>query len=546
MRWTNGRNAAVGRTLTALLPLVILATVGTARAATNELIHVGRAMSVVDDVQGRMGTQPPTRIIVNEKLFYEQHIITTNNSRSVVEFRDGSQLQIGPNAIVSLDKFVFNPFESKSEKVITSIAGAFRYISGMETKSSSIEIRTPTATIGIRGSSAEWLVHPHLPTFFSLQHGIATVDTLAGHVELNPGQSVAVVSRNSPPTQPSQTPAPVAAQVIAHINKAVGNLPGQGTPLTTAQTKSDTNANLLPVNIQAADQKGKLAALNALAHVPALKDVPLLQKAAALGLFSKPPGQPLTPAQRAFIAQATKDVPNAAQIIGAAVQQADRATKNNAARSTKQVIGGAAQFGNKGKLASGLANVVKADPRQTGVAVGTAVKFAPGLALAIVTSAGRALPGKAADIAGSAISADPNLAAAIAAALGSINPSALNDIARAAAKAAPGKAADILAALSNLPGADRATLLASISSVLPPQQQAALLSNVTPAAGGTTTTGGTTPTAFSDITGGGGTSGGTTTQENPNQTRQAPPPSLPPGPPVQTPPTSPAYPVYIE
>jgi hypothetical protein len=391
----------------------------------------------------------------------------------------------------------------------------------METKSSSIEIRTPTATIGIRGSAAEWLVHPLLPTLFTLQHGHASVQTAAGRVEVNPGQAVVATSRNAPPTPPSQTPPPVVAQVLAHIDRVVGNLPGAGRPLTDDQAKSDTNANLLPTNIQAAGQKGQLAALNALARVPALRDVPLLQRAAALGLFTKPPGQPLTPAQRAFLDQASKAFPNAMQIIRAAVQRANQATHNNAARSTQQVIGGAAKFGDKSKLAGGLANVVTADPSQAAIAIATAIKLAPGQAIAIVTSAGRALPDKVADIAAGAIGADPNLAAAIAAALGSINPKALNDIAKAAAKAAPSKAPDVLAALSNLPGADRATLLASITSALPPQQQAALLSNVAPAAGGTNT--GTQPTAFGDIGGGGAAGGGTETngssvQENPSQT----------------------------
>jgi hypothetical protein len=514
------RPAPVAAGLTALLALLTVANAGPARAATDEPIHVGRAASVVDNVQGRIGTAPPKRIIVNEKLFYEQRIITTNDSRSVVEFRDGSELQIGPNAIVSLDRFVFNPFESKSEKVITSVAGAFRYISGMETKSSSIEIRTPTATIGIRGSAAEWLVHPSLPTFFSLQHGIATVQTQAGRVEVNPGQSVAVVSRNSPPTPPAQTPAAIAAQVMSHIDKVVGNLPGQGKPLTDAEMKSDTNANLLPATIQAANQKGQLAALNALARVPALRDVPLLQRAAALGLFTKPAGQPLTPAQRAFLDQANKAFPNALQIIRAAVQRANKATHDNAARSTGQVIGGAAKFGDKSKLAGGLANVLKADPSQAGVAIGAAIKAAPDQAIAIIIVGGHALPDKVVDLAKAAIGADPNMAAAIAAALGSINPKAINDIAAAAAKAAPDKAADILAAMSNLPGADRATLLASISSGLAPQQQAALLSNVAPAAGPDNGgTGGTGPGAFSDI-GTAGTGGTTTTDhhENPSQT----------------------------
>jgi len=508
MRRTIGRTAAVSGSLAALMSLAIFASAGPAGAAGQDLVHVGRAASVVEDVQGRIGDQPPKRITVDERLFFEQRIITTDNSRTVVEFRDGSELQIGPDAVVSLDRFVFNPFESKSEKVITSLSGAFRYVSGMKTKSSSLEIRTPTATIGVRGSLAEWLVHPDLPTFFSLQHGLATVQTLAGRVEVNPGQAVAVVSRNSPPSPPA--PAPIVAQVLNHIDKAIGN-PSTGKPLTDADAKTDTTANMLPTTLQGAQQKGPLTPLTSPGNMPLLTDVPLLQQAAALGLFTNTANQPLTPAQVQFLDQANKAFPNALQQIQSAVQKADQATSSNAARSTDQIVGGAAKFtDNKGALPNLVVAVVAADPDHAAVAVGAAIKFAPGEAIAIATSAARAVPGKVADIAIGAIGANPNLAGALVVALGSINPSAITQIAAAAAKAAPGKASDILNSLANLPSVDKATLVAAISSSLSQQQAAALLSDVAPAGGGDA------GVAFGDIPA--GTSPPAPPPENPAQT----------------------------
>lgn len=531
MRRTCGRAKALPGTLAALLSVTVLASAGPVGAAEQELIHVGRAAAVVSDVQGRIGDQAPKRITVDERLFYEQRIITTNNSRSVVEFRDGSELQIGPNAVVSLDRFVFNPFESKSEKVITSVSGAFRYISGMKTKTSSIEIRTPTATIGIRGSLATWLVHPNLPTFFSLQHGLATVQTQAGRAEVNPGQSVAVVSRTSPPSPPA--PAPIAAQVLNHINNALGNLTGGGTTQSANDARTDSAANTTPTQQQQSQQRGPLSPLTVPTNIPPLTDVPLLQQATRLGLFTHQPGQPFTPAQQQFLNQANQQFPNALQQIQAAVQRANQQTSNNANRSTTLVIGGIAQFTpNKTTLAGLLANVASADPDHVGAAVAAAIKFAPGQALAIATAAARAVPGRAADIAGAAAGANPNLAAAFAAALGAINPGAITQIAQATGRAAPGQATAILNALDGLPNTDRGTLIAALSSGLPQQQAAQLLANVAPAAGdtapadsggggsagaptaggGTTgdATGGTTTTTTG--TGGGGTA------ENPSQT----------------------------
>ncbi len=104
---------------------------GPLQAFGAKAIHVGRAKVVVQNVRAQFGDQAPKQISAGRSASTSnERVLATGDSRSVVEFRDGSVLQVGPNAIVILDRFVFNPFESKSEKVITAVSGAFRYISG--------------------------------------------------------------------------------------------------------------------------------------------------------------------------------------------------------------------------------------------------------------------------------------------------------------------------------------------------------------------------------------------------------------------------------
>ena len=210
--WGHIKNSVIApATVFATIAALALSDVSPAFAQTSGLVHVGRAKVVVRDVKGQIGAETAKRISVDQRLFYDQRVITTENSRSVVEFRDGSLLQVGPDAVLVLNKLVFNPFESKSEKVITAVKGSFRFISGIKTKTSGIEIRTPNATIGIRGSQGDFLVHPSAPLFFALGDGIATVRNGANSVNLRPGQAVAVKSPDATIPPPRQIPPAVTA-----------------------------------------------------------------------------------------------------------------------------------------------------------------------------------------------------------------------------------------------------------------------------------------------------------------------------------------------
>jgi FecR protein len=142
------------------LCLLTLALGGLALPATAmaDQMRVGIAATVVEDVRASLGNQAPQPVVVGEDVFFDERVITTTDARAVVQFRDRSTLDIGPDATVVIDRSVFNPVESDSEKVITVVKGAFRFVSGVSTKTSDTEVRTPAGTLGIRGSVIVGLV----------------------------------------------------------------------------------------------------------------------------------------------------------------------------------------------------------------------------------------------------------------------------------------------------------------------------------------------------------------------------------------------------
>ena len=78
-------------------------------------------------------------------------ITTSANDRAHLVFLDGSSLTVGPNAQLTIDRFVFDPGTKTGELAINASKGVLRLVGGKISKNNAITITTPSSTIGIRG-----------------------------------------------------------------------------------------------------------------------------------------------------------------------------------------------------------------------------------------------------------------------------------------------------------------------------------------------------------------------------------------------------------
>jgi hypothetical protein len=78
-------------------------------------------------------------------------ITTSANDRAHLLFLDGSSLTVGPNAQLTIDKFVFDPNTKTGELAINASKGVLRLVGGKISKNGPIVINTPANTVGIRG-----------------------------------------------------------------------------------------------------------------------------------------------------------------------------------------------------------------------------------------------------------------------------------------------------------------------------------------------------------------------------------------------------------
>lgn len=88
-------------------------------------------------------------------LIQEKDILITGKDASTgLIFKDNSVLSMGPESRLEIQNFAFEPAQEKLSFVANMMQGTLTYLSGLITKlkPESVEFRTPSATIGIRGT----------------------------------------------------------------------------------------------------------------------------------------------------------------------------------------------------------------------------------------------------------------------------------------------------------------------------------------------------------------------------------------------------------
>lgn len=141
-----------------LLGLFTIVLLGTTAIVNPAFGKVG----VTTAVNGQPRSIPPQeneRILTIGNDIVADEIITSRVSdKTQVVFQDGSTLTVGPNSVVKVDKFVYDPNSKAGTLNLNASKGVFRYVGGTISKSSEVSVKTPSATMGIRGGIVSFTV----------------------------------------------------------------------------------------------------------------------------------------------------------------------------------------------------------------------------------------------------------------------------------------------------------------------------------------------------------------------------------------------------
>ena len=118
---------------------------------------VGVAAALRGEVKLSNAQTKPKAVTLRQRIALADLIQTGKNSQLQVLLLDRSTFQIGPNASLRIDRFVYDPARGRTSGA--SVArGAFRFMSGQPNRGNSTTISSPVATIGIRGTIIEGVV----------------------------------------------------------------------------------------------------------------------------------------------------------------------------------------------------------------------------------------------------------------------------------------------------------------------------------------------------------------------------------------------------
>ncbi len=127
-----------------------------ATPAAHAALEIGKATAMKTTVTGSIDSV--TNALKEGDLVFQDEVITTDGSGiGQFEFADHTRLAIGPNARLTLDRFVYDGKASASKVVIGLGKGAFRFVTG-DSKHDAYVISTTTATIGVRGTAFDLYV----------------------------------------------------------------------------------------------------------------------------------------------------------------------------------------------------------------------------------------------------------------------------------------------------------------------------------------------------------------------------------------------------
>jgi len=101
----------------------------------------------------------PAKISTGDDVVRDEIIQTMADSHAKVVLKDSTNLVLGPNSTLKLDRTVFTDATSIGDIAIKLTTGSFRFITGNSAKEA-YAISTPIATLGIRGTVLDFFIQP--------------------------------------------------------------------------------------------------------------------------------------------------------------------------------------------------------------------------------------------------------------------------------------------------------------------------------------------------------------------------------------------------
>lgn len=104
----------------------------------------------------------PTKAVVGTPIMIGSTLKTGSNASLGITFKDNTVMSFGPDTELTVDEYIYAPNKGKLKLGASLAKGTLAYLSGAiaKIKPEAVAVRTPTGTIGVRGTHFVVRVEP--------------------------------------------------------------------------------------------------------------------------------------------------------------------------------------------------------------------------------------------------------------------------------------------------------------------------------------------------------------------------------------------------
>lgn len=148
----------------------------------------------------------------NHNVYAGETVTTPANSSTRIKFLDKTEIRVGANSSIVLDRFVYDPSTHTGDVALKFSKGIFRFVTGDIATKDAVKLTTPTTSLVIRGTNFKLYVGEDGSTILEVDEGAVdatpcgngrTVRAAAGQaLKVTAGCAVQTVGLSSVPRDP--------------------------------------------------------------------------------------------------------------------------------------------------------------------------------------------------------------------------------------------------------------------------------------------------------------------------------------------------------
>jgi hypothetical protein len=164
------------------LLLVLLTVLAGAKELTGKVVAIEGSATTQTKGKKSRKLQRGSSVFTNEMIHVQ------GDSKLQIRFTDGGLLNLIPNTKYQIHSYNYSENKTTNQYVGQIYTGGFRHLTGgiSKTNPEQMTIRTPTATIGVRGTTFEVLILPNQAMTVGCELGQISLANPAGSITLGP------------------------------------------------------------------------------------------------------------------------------------------------------------------------------------------------------------------------------------------------------------------------------------------------------------------------------------------------------------------------